>query len=504
MTDASMVRRKKKFGGCWLAIVALLTVPLLLLCAFWVWSIQSEKRTQAQLEEIRQRGEPVTAAEMEEYYALEEGQVDTTDLWVTAFAALDSAAFHDDSTKIPIVGAGADGTPIPWVGEDWPQLEEVESLLEKYSESVQLMHSAAEQGGAARYDTDFSLGFQLLLPDVQRARQGARVLQLQARVHAHRGEPAEVKRCLISMLRLGDSIKQEPILVSQLVRTAIHGMAAAATGDALHDAKLTDEQMAELQQAFRELDVNEAYRRAFVGERFFGIHAMENGIGNAIGGPPIDITKYVKQDTATYFSLMARIINSMELPYAEAAVEGEALEADANELSGLRHWFSRMLVPSVTNITSARVRHDANNRMADVALAVGRFRLAEGELPEALSDCVPKFLPQNPVDPFNGGAMFYEIGEDGRSYRLSCTQPATSTDEEQEHSLKVGDWPDENADEEYDGENGGHGGEYDVHGEFEEWAEEGSEETSEAIDGEDGDEAEGREDTESAAEEVEN
>jgi len=65
----------------------------------------------------------------------------------------------------------------------------------------------------------------------------------------------------------------------------------------------------------------------------------------------------------------------------------------------------------------------AQVRAAQSALAVERFRLAHGQLPEDLQELVPQFLSAVPDDPFDGqslryhrlakGYVVYSIGRDG-------------------------------------------------------------------------------------------
>jgi hypothetical protein len=62
-------------------------------------------------------------------------------------------------------------------------------------------------------------------------------------------------------------------------------------------------------------------------------------------------------------------------------------------------------------------------RLATTALAVERFRLANGKLPENLNELVPQFLSAVPADPFDGkplryhpltkGYVVYSVGQDG-------------------------------------------------------------------------------------------
>src|SRR3972149_5939251 len=98
---------------------------------------------------------------------------------------LAAEVFTSDAGELPIVGTGEGEIPPP--GRPWPELEAAEQLLEKYRTSLELMHKAAGLGGAARYPTDFSLGFNMLLDHAQNLRGGARLLTLEAHVLAHRG-----------------------------------------------------------------------------------------------------------------------------------------------------------------------------------------------------------------------------------------------------------------------------------------------------------------------------
>src|SRR5262249_897548 len=83
----------------------------------------------------------------------------------------------------------------------------------------------------------------------------------------------------------------------------------------------------------------------------------------------------------------------------------------------------RLRIPTIIHDISTHRKSDAELRCAIVALAVERFRLANGQWPSALSDLTPAFLAQLPVDPFDGqplhyrptadGVMIYSIGPDG-------------------------------------------------------------------------------------------
>ena len=67
-------------------------------------------------------------------------------------------------------------------------------------------------------------------------------------------------------------------------------------------------------------------------------------------------------------------------------------------------------------------RHLAHLRAIQTAIAVERYRLAEGRLPQSLENLVPAYMEVVPTDPFDGqglkyrtletGFVVYSVGED--------------------------------------------------------------------------------------------
>jgi len=74
---------------------------------------------------------------------------------------------------------------------------------------------------------------------------------------------------------------------------------------------------------------------------------------------------------------------------------------------------SRMVFPSITTVVAREARAVAVTRVAATALAVERYRLANGSLPTALAELVPAFLAEVPSDPFTGASLQYRLCEPG-------------------------------------------------------------------------------------------
>ena len=71
--------------------------------------------------------------------------------------------------------------------------------------------------------------------------------------------------------------------------------------------------------------------------------------------------------------------------------------------------FCAMFFPSVEKATIKIATQEARRRTAIVAIAAEQYRLANnGRLPEELRDLVTGYLPQIPVDPFDGGPLRFK------------------------------------------------------------------------------------------------
>lgn len=71
------------------------------------------------------------------------------------------------------------------------------------------------------------------------------------------------------------------------------------------------------------------------------------------------------------------------------------------------------IVESARRTAAAFANATALQRAALAAIAVERHRQATGQLPQALTELVPAYLPELPLDPFTGGPMRYRQSGEG-------------------------------------------------------------------------------------------
>jgi hypothetical protein len=116
---------------------------------------------------------------------------------------------------------------------------------------------------------------------------------------------------------------------------------------------------------------------------------------------------------------MQAYIEASSLPRHEALRQIKGVE---KEYQGKLGMVTRMLKPALNRIYELELRSVAGAGCARTALAVERYRLGAGHLPETLNQLVPTFMASVPLDPFDGspvrfkpldtGFVVYSVGPD--------------------------------------------------------------------------------------------
>jgi len=415
-------------GGCLLVIVVLIVaVPTIV---FFTWSARSSREAEAELAQIRAAGEPTTPGELQSFYPTTPAERDAARRWLAAVQPLEGAAFQSAAEKLPIVGQSE--TEIPPPGQPWPDLQAAEKLLQQYEGSLQQLHAAAEAGRPARYPADFSQGLSMRLEHVQSLRAGTRLLLLEAHVRAHRGDAQGAARSIHAIFMLADSLRQEPVFMSQLVRYALDGIGQAVLQRQLPAVAFPDSDLDRIQAHLRAIDYSEGVQRAMMGERVMGITAIRDPSSMGPSGdlPVVSSGPFRNANLANYLKYMDRIVAATKLPWPQARLETaqiggdiEAATSGGSVLSSPGHIMARLALPGTSRFLDAAVRATASNHATDAVIAVERFQRAHGRLPAKLEELVPKYLPQVPIDPFDGQPLryvlrnqqyvIYSVGEDG-------------------------------------------------------------------------------------------
>ncbi len=426
MTDNDTTRRKRRKMTVFCVLIVL---PLIAIAAFVLFRLSVRSKLQARIDAIRAAGYPATCAELDAWYTIPASAENGADYIVDAFSwyqKLLGAADPDLAQKVYSAELSARAEPV-----DQATKNLIAQHISDNQQALKLLH----KGAAAdhfRYPVDFTAGFDALMPYLSEIRDSARLLKLEAVLHAENAEPQLATDSVISGLGLARSLAKEPLIISQLVRIACQALTISTLEQVINRTELTDEQLAELGECIANAEELSDISVGFVGERCMGISIFqepESVDPAAVGGmPPTPIlslyraTGLADKSALIYLDMMQGCIKAARLPPHQRQRAADAIQARV-EATPRIYILLHIFMPALTRVTTIDVSGIAHLRTARVALAIQRYRLSTGGLPNTLADLVPAYIDAVSKDPFDGkdlrynkletGFVVYSIGEDG-------------------------------------------------------------------------------------------
>ncbi len=308
---------------------------------------------------------------------------------------------------------------------------------------------AASQRPFSHYPVNYNVEdpAEILLPHLNKVRGSCRRLELKACAELAAGQSEAALEDVKLIFRLADSLNEESFLISYLVRIACVQTAIQPIWEGLAERAWSDSQLQELQARLQSYNLVADLKWPLDGERAAGIaiidFAGKRGIGTLLEllgpGQPTPIDKNV----ANFFG---RIIPSgwwrleqfnycrlLELQMAgtydgaSKQVYPDRIQSNAQELERalagrypidtilIHHrLMSTILLPALGKIPiKAAVAQTAANQ-AILACALERYRLANGQFPDALDALVPRFISQLSHDAITGEPYKYRLTQDGQ------------------------------------------------------------------------------------------
>lgn len=267
----------------------------------------------------------------------------------------------------------------------------------------------------SHYPIDIGTGPTMGLHHLARIRDLARALSFEIWMASVEDRPADVLPDLYALGALAESLREEPIIMSQLVRIAIHGILTASVEQALNRTAFTEAQLAEMQAwlagVVPPVEEESMFARAMTGERVFVINAVDSELWQEAGGNPLAVW------SAQQFWSVPRVVNlrafasMLENSGNATSPLLEEIEAASNPIFIM----PKILLPALDRSRDAEWRCRVTLDLASLACAVERYRLAHGTLPASLDALAPAFVGSVPRDPFrpDGGPLSYRVTDEG-------------------------------------------------------------------------------------------
>jgi hypothetical protein len=408
---------------------------LLLLGGFIAWNLAAPEQD-ARILAIREKGYPTSLRELDAWYTRVPDSQNAALIFTNAFlqpSLTNALTVVGETNWVParghLIGKGAGA--------------ELSAVLATNLTLLDLFHSATGLTNS-RYPINLKQGFQVLLPHLAKVKGAVQLLTAEALLEASNGEIEKALAAVRAAGAVGDSLAEEPLLISQLVRFASWAIIWKRCELIINGATLSDQQLKTLQTLFQDAEKSDAMVRGLAGERASGLSVFMGSpdrmyIFGGLDSPPalkerlraslyiglLKSTGLLRKDKAFYLDVMATNIAAAEAPFPERLTLAQQANTAAMSPPSRLMIFSRMLLPALGKAMQRDGDHTARMRTAQTAIAVERFRRAHnGELPTDLNALVPAYLPSVPHDPFDGqplrfkrlnsGYVVYSIGSDLR------------------------------------------------------------------------------------------
>lgn len=258
------------------------------------------------------------------------------------------------------------------------------------------------------------------------------------------------------MFRVDDGLKDEPIIICQLVRMAGVAILLEPIGEGVAEHRWSDAQLQVLQARLQKIDIIASTAEGFRGERDLFIpnaYDQPKVYGNwLLHGwgrlEEVNSVRGIDENLLPRFDIAGHKIS----PSASRAADLDAQKiAEEGWVSAflLHHRIeAHSSLPALIRIPIKAARAQAEVDLAFVACGLERYRLAEGHYPEKLDELVPRFAASLPHDIINGEPLHYRRTDDGRFILYSVgwnekddggTVASTKTNPPRQDILQ-GDW----------------------------------------------------------------
>ncbi len=292
---------------------------------------------------------------------------------------------------------------------------------------------AASERPYARMPLDYQDGLEQVgsfLPWLAVQKRSAQFLQLRvlAELQAGQGQAALEDEKLA--LRLIDTSRNQPFLISHLVRLAMTAIAIQPIYEGLVQHQWNDAQLAELEALLARSDYLADFQTSMRGERSCAINAFEKlriTRQSVSTGPMGTETNSLWWVPSAYFYrnelAFAQMYQQIVIPLVDLTnhtVSVTALNQSEQACKELlnRYWpftlQALQLFPSVSKSVLRFAMIQTQINLARVACALERYHLAKGDYPKSLDELSPQFVDKLPHDLINGQPLHYQRTDDGK------------------------------------------------------------------------------------------
>ena len=373
----------------------LLVLVLLLAVAHSIATLVLGRRVEGELQRIKAEGDPVTGGDL-----VARGIPDSENGAVVYERVIKAMSARDVADDLLVV----ENWPAGYPGNDHPSPKRLRQALVRLRPMNDLIVEAAYLP-KCRFDMRWDKGFEAPFPQFARMRSMARLMNRAALTSAEDGRMDEAVRYASAGLRLSESMREEPSLISSLVRIA---MLKISTGTVIQLAthhSLTPRQAHALYDELARIDLTPGFVVALKGERALVISNLDD----------------MRRKQFPYIGRPLFYVDELGCLRAFRTVIREAGAPSVKELSddqgssGLSRYlaFTNTLIPVFNRAHAAKNSGQAEANGVQALLALKVYKARFGRYPDTLSQVSSALGWVLRDDPFSGKSLGYKRIGDG-------------------------------------------------------------------------------------------
>ena len=328
-----------------------------------------------------------------------------------------------------------------------------ESDLAKLADDLKRPH--------CRFNIRYEDGFAAVLPHLSTMKKAATLFALSSAQRLSKGDTTGAWQDTLNGIRLGEQLRTEPFLISQLVRIAILEINFQTFWEGQVNHQWSAEQLTAFQETFQSIDLLAGMESAIRAERNMINHWFTSVAQGGTQTQGFDeLNSSLDYFPAFFFYgnqyQINRILTEIILSGIDVSnhrlnvhqfkkMEEEILDLKSSFLP-FRHAIALMMLPGLNKVALKVSQTQAALDQSAIVAALERYRLAKGSYPKKLAALRPKFIAKIPGDLFHEQGLVYRINEDN-SFTLYSTG-YNGTDDGGEFFIRGesidfanGDWP---------------------------------------------------------------
>lgn len=319
--------------------------------------------------------------------------------------------------------------------------DDVLRALNAYNQPLEDLRQAArlpESRFPLEYDKDNLTA--ILLPHLNAMKNCSILLSLRAVAELQKNQTTAARSDVDLSLRLIEAIRNEPFLISHLVRVVMLRFTLQPLWEGLADHRWSDEQLAGFEAELAKLNFIADYQRAIHSEMAFQgwladyvrLHpkSLNEMFGEMLGEHKFTDNEvqfdvwvfpsgWLYQNKLRAAELMLRYFvaaahaNNLTISPLTVTQGADIVKQDAKSSRPFT-LVENLMMPGLENSAKKFAFSQASTSMARVAVALERYRLAHGNYPGMLEALAPQFLAQIPNDVINGQPLHYHLEANGQ------------------------------------------------------------------------------------------